>query len=366
MGEDLKQLPLHNIHEKAGATFGAFAGWSMPLSYPLGVMKEHLHTRSQAGLFDISHMRLVLITGPESSALIARLCPLDPNTLQDGNSKYTFFLNDDAGIVDDLIVTRLGPQRYILVVNAGNADRDVNHIKASADAFDCAIEPLDFVFLALQGPAAADLMTDAGFELDDLSFMQASEPRPGWFISRSGYTGEDGFEFGAPAIDAKAVANELLGDERCQLIGLAARDSLRLEAGLCLHGNDIDETTTPIDATLMWAIPKAVREKGGFVGADALRQAISNGPVRKRVGLRPEGRQPIRTGAELFDQSGNRIGRVTSGGFGPSVGHPVSMGYVTADLAKPEQALLAEVRGKRLPVLVSSLPFIEPNTRRGQ
>lgn len=363
--EGLKQLPLKSLHEDAGATFGPFAGWSMPLSYSDGVMKEHLHAREQAGLFDISHMKLVLVTGPEVSDLVARLCPVDPQALQDGSSKYTLFLNEKAGIIDDLIVTRLGPNRYILVVNAGNADRDVSHIKKNAADFDCIVEPLDFVFLALQGPAAADLMAKAGFDLDDLYFMQATEPRPGWFISRSGYTGEDGFEFGAPASDAEEVAQQFLQDERCHLVGLAARDSLRLEAGLCLHGNDIDETTTPLEAALMWAIPKSVRQEGTFIGADALRQAISEGAAQKRVGLKPDGRQPVRAGAELFDEDENSVGRVTSGGFGPSVGHPVSMGYVRTDLAKTGTQLLAEVRGKRLPITVSALPFTPPRTRRG-
>ena len=363
--DGLKQLPLKPLHEDAGATFGAFAGWSMPLTYADGVMKEHLHTREQAGLFDISHMKLVLVTGPEVSDLVARLCPIDPHALQDGSSKYTLFLNDKAGIIDDLIVTRLGPNRYILVVNAGNADRDVSHIKTNAVDFDCLVEPLDFVFLALQGPAAADLMAKAGFELDDLYFMQATEPRPGWFVSRSGYTGEDGFEFGAPASDAEEVARQFLEDDRCRLVGLAARDSLRLEAGLCLHGSDIDETTTPLEAALMWAIPKSVRQEGAFIGADALRQAISEGAAQKRVGLKPDGRQPVRAGAELFDDDGNSVGRVTSGGFGPSAGHPVSMGYVRADLAKAGTQLLAEVRGKRLPITVSALPFTPPRTRRG-
>lgn len=364
-GDGLKQLPLKELHEDAGASFGAFAGWSMPLTYKAGVMKEHLHTRAHAGLFDISHMRLVHLNGPQSAELIARLCPIDPGALHDGNSKYTFFLNEAAGIIDDLIVTRLGPQRYVAVVNAGNAERDLTHVTDHAKAYDCQVEPLDFVFLALQGPDAAALMANAGFELDGLNFMQATEPRPGWFISRSGYTGEDGFEFGAPASDAETVARQLLCDERCQWTGLAARDSLRLEAGLCLHGQDIDETTTPLEAGLMWAIAKSVRATGNFFGADALKQAMEIGAQRKRVGLKPEGRQPVRAGAELFSEDGKKVGQVTSGGFGPSVGHPVSMGYVATDLAKAGTTLLAEVRGKHLPITVSTLPFTSPNTRRG-
>lgn len=368
MGDDskLKQLPLKGLHEKAGATFGGFAGWSMPLTYKAGVMKEHLHTREHAGLFDISHMKLVLITGQQSIEFLERLCPLDVAAMAEGHSKYTFFLNEKAGIIDDLIVTRLGTQRFIAVVNAGNSDRDLAHMQTQASGFDCEIEPLEFVFLALQGPDAASLMTEAGFDLDQLNFMQATEPRPGWFVSRSGYTGEDGFEFGAPTSDAEAVAKKLLSDERCQWTGLAARDSLRLEAGLCLHGQDIDQSTTPLDAALMWAIPKSVRESGTFIGAGALKQAIAAGASQKRVGLKPDGRQPVRAEAPLFDENGNHVGRVTSGGFGPSVGHPVSMGYVSVGLDKPDTALWAEVRGKRVPVTVAPLPFVPPNTRRGK
>lgn len=363
--EDLKQLPLKSLHEAAGATFGAFAGWSMPLSYSLGVMKEHLHTREHAGLFDISHMKLVLITGSQAGGLLSRLCPINPDTMSDSHSKYTFLLNEQAGIIDDLIVTRLGDHRFIAVVNAGNAEGDLRHIIENASGFDCTIEPLDRVFLALQGPDASQLMEMAGFEPGALKFMQAAEPKSGWFTSRSGYTGEDGFEIAVPADEAKVMAENLLADERCQWIGLAARDSLRLEAGLCLHGQDIDQTTTPLDANLMWAIAKPLRETGQFIGADALRTAISNGAGKKRVGLQPDGRQPVRAGAELFDMDGNPAGRVTSGGFGPSVGHPVSMGYVSPELTAPGTALVAEVRGRQVPISVAALPFIPPRTHRG-
>ncbi|MEZ5811580.1 MAG: glycine cleavage system aminomethyltransferase GcvT [Rhizobiaceae bacterium] len=360
-----RQLPLRGLHEKAGATFGGFAGWSMPISYPAGVMKEHLHTREHAGLFDISHMKLIAVEGPQAADLLARLCPLDPLALANGGAKYTFFLNDKAGVIDDLIVTRLGPERFMVVANAGNAARDITHLRDHAGAFDCAVEPLDRVFLALQGPDAADLMVQAGFDLDHLRFMQGAEPRPGWFASRSGYTGEDGFEIGMPAAEAADVAERLLADERCQWVGLAARDSLRLEAGLCLHGHDIDETTTPPEAGLMWAVSKPVREARRFIGADALLEAAAAGPKRRRVGLKPDGRQPVRDGVELFDVTGAPAGRVTSGGFGPSVGHPVAMGYVGADLAAAGTRLEAEVRGRRLPVSVAPLPFVQPRSRKG-
>ncbi len=362
----LRQLPLKKLHEAAGATFGGFAGWSMPLTYKPGVMKEHLHTREHAGLFDISHMKLVLITGLQSAAFLAHLCPIDPDNILDGHAKLTFLLNGEAGIIDDLIVTRLGATRFIAVVNAGNAERDLGHMHHHAAAFDCKIEELEFAFLALQGPDAAALMSMASFDVEDLRFMQAKEPKAGWFVSRSGYTGEDGFELAAPADDVMKLAEKLLADDRCQWVGLAARDSLRLEAGLCLHGSDIDETTTPLDARLMWAIPKALRQTGNFIGADALRLAMENGAKQKRVGLKPDGRQPVRAGAKLYTSDGELAGRVTSGGFGPSAGHPVSMGYVAFELGEPGTALLAEVRDRKIPITVTALPFVSPRTFKGK
>lgn len=363
--QTLSSLPLEDIHQQAGARFGGFAGWSMPLTYPAGVMKEHLHTRVKAGLFDISHMRLFSVAGPDTDRLVARACPLDPASIQVGQSRYTFLLDDRAGIIDDLIVTRLGADRFMVVANAGNAATAEAHLKALAGGLEAKVEPLDRVFLALQGPAAEAALNRAGVATDGLVFMHGVEPRPGWFLTRSGYTGEDGFEIGLPEADARALVAALAGDTDVAWIGLAARDSLRLEAGLCLHGQDIGSDTTPVEAGLMWAIPKPVREAGAFVGADALRAAIAAGARRKRVGLEPEGRQPVRAGAGLFDAKGDPAGQVTSGGFGPSAGHPVAMGYVRADLAQPGTPLFAEVRGNRVPVLVSTLPFTPHRYRRG-
>lgn len=353
-----KKLPLEDIHISAGAKFGAFAGWNMPLTYPAGVMKEHLHTREHVGLFDISHMKLFLVSGSGAAALLAKACPLDAAAMPARQSKLTFFLNDRAGIMDDLIVTRLGDERFMVVANAGNAQADEAHLRDVARDFTATIEPLDRVFLAIQGPEAATVLAEAGINTGGLVFMNGFEPRENWFMSRSGYTGEDGFEIGLPEPDARALVEKLTADERAQWIGLAARDSLRLEAGLCLHGNDIDATTNPVNAALLWAIAKDLRETGTFIGSDALRAAIASGATEKRVGLKPEGRQPVRGGAPLVDSDGNTIGRVTSGGFGPSAAHPVAMGYVRADLAKPGTAkLFAEVRGSRIPVEVAPLPF---------
>lgn len=364
-GDAAATLPLHDLHVAAGAKFGPFAGWSMPLTYPAGVMKEHLHTREHAGLFDISHMKLIEVSGPQAAALLSRTCPLDAAALATGQSKYTFFLDNKAGIIDDLIVTRLGDDRFMVVANAGNADVDVAHLQDAAKSFDAKVEPLERVFLAIQGPEAAAVMDAAGFDTGRLAFMNGFEPKTGWFMSRSGYTGEDGFEIGLPADQARSLVEKLLADGRVMWIGLAARDSLRLEAGLCLHGNDITPDTTPSAAGLMWAISKSVRETGAFFGADALRAAIAAGPAQKRVGLKPQGRQPVRAGAELFDADGTRVGVVTSGGFGPSAGFPVAMGYVSTPLAVPGTALFADVRGTKVPVDVHSLPFTPHRYRKG-
>jgi aminomethyltransferase len=362
---DLLKLPLNDLHEAAKARFGGFAGWNMPITYPLGVLKEHLHTRDKAGLFDISHMKLIQLSGPQAASALARACPFAPEQLNLGQSKYSFLLNDTAGVSDDIIVTRLGDTRYMVVANAGNAAADVAHLTAVAADFDCTVEPLDRVLLALQGPAAEAALTKAGLDLSHLTFMQGVEPREGWFVTRSGYTGEDGFEVAIPLGDALAFAEKLLSDDTVAWVGLAARDSLRLEAGLCLHGNDITPQTNPVEAGLMWAIAKPLRETGTFIGADALRTAINDGAARKRVGLKPDGRVPVRGGTVLVDADSRIVGEVTSGGFGPSVGHPVAMGYVDAALAQPGTEVFADVRGNRVSLSVHSLPFTPHRYRKG-
>ena len=362
---DLKHLPLEDLHVAANARFGAFAGWHMPITYPAGVMKEHLHAREHAGLFDISHMKLIEVEGREAAVFLGRACPFDAAALLPGQSKYTFLLADDAGILDDLIVTRLGEARFMVVANAGNADADIARLRALAEGFDVAVTPLDRVFLALQGPEAWAALSRAGIETGSLTFMTGAEPKPGWFMTRSGYTGEDGFEFGLPEADARALVAKLIEDDRVMWIGLAARDSLRLEAGLCLHGQDITPDTDPASAGLMWAIPKAVRAAGGFIGAEALAAIVARGPAEKRVGLRADGRLPVRGGTPLADEAGNAAGRVTSGGFGPSANHPVAMGYVPAALAAPGTRLFADVRGTRVAVDVHPLPFTPHRYRKG-
>jgi aminomethyltransferase len=364
-GEDTKTLPLEDLHKAAGARFGGFAGWNMPLTYPPGVMKEHLHTREHAGLFDISHMKLFDVAGTGAAALLDRACPLQAGALELSQSKYTFLLTDKAGIIDDLIVTRLAPDRFMVVANAGNAAADEAHLKALARDFDVTVTPLDRVFLAIQGPDAADMLLKVGIETDVLTFMHGLEMRHDWFLSRSGYTGEDGFEIGLPEADARQLVKQLLADPSVMWIGLAARDSLRLEAGLCLHGQDITTETDPASAGLMWAIPKEIRAHGTFVGAESLSEILAKGPAEKRVGLKPDGRQPVRSGTALSDADGKPAGRVTSGGFGPSANGPVAMGYVSAPLAKAGTRLFADVRGTRIPVDVHPLPFTPHRYRKG-
>lgn len=363
--EDLKILPLYHLHEKAGAKFGNFAGWNMPLTYPLGVMKEHLHTREHAGLFDISHMKLILVEGAQAADFLSHALPLDALALKIGQSRYNYLLNENAGILDDLIVTRLGATRYMVVANAGNAEADINELKKRANGFDCVIEPLERVFLALQGPEAADVIAKLGLPGNDLKFMNGLEPKENWFMTRSGYTGEDGFEIAVPIDEAEALATKLLNDPRVTWIGLAARDSLRLEAGLCLHGNDITAATNPIEATITWAVTKSVREKASFIGAGAFLNYLANGVNRRRVGLKPETRQPVRAGAEIFDEYGKLVGKVTSGGFGPSFNGPVAMGYVDSSFMQPGTRLFTEVRGKKIELSVHSLPFVEQRYFRG-
>jgi aminomethyltransferase len=364
-GEDTKTLPLEDLHKAAGARFGGFAGWNMPLTYPPGVMKEHLHTREHAGLFDISHMKLFEVSGPGAAALLDRACPLQAGALELSQSKYTFLLTEKAGIIDDLIVTRLAPDRFMVVANAGNAAADEAHLKALARDFDVTVTPLDRVFLAIQGPDAADMLLKVGIETDVLTFMHGLEMRHDWFLSRSGYTGEDGFEIGLPEADARQLVKQLLADPSVMWIGLAARDSLRLEAGLCLHGQDITTETDPASAGLMWAIPKEIRAHGTFVGAESLSEILAKGPAEKRVGLKPDGRQPVRSGTALSDADGKPAGRVTSGGFGPSANGPVAMGYVSAPLAKAGTRLFADVRGTKIPLDVHPLPFTPHRYRKG-
>lgn len=358
----MKKTPLYTLHEKLGAKMGAFAGYSMPLFYPLGVMKEHAHTREAAGLFDISHMVHIEITGLDACDMIARACPYDAASQNIGEAKYTFFLNQNAGIKDDLIITRLGDKRYLIVANAGCAEKDIAHVKLIANRFDVIVNVMPRGFLALQGPKAVDVLSSLGFDVIKMDFMTGVEPKEGWFLSRTGYTGEDGFEIAMPESESAEFAAKLLANDAVEAIGLGARDSLRLEAGLSLYSQDLTEDISPHEAGLLWAIPKTLREGGVFIGAEALTNRISDGRSRMRVGLKPVERTPVRAGARLEDDKGNDIGLITSGGFGPSVNHPVALGLIA--VSAKEGALFANVRGRKIEMKIAKLPFAPHNYKR--
>ena len=368
---ELNRTPLHDLHLELGGKMVEFAGYHMPVQYPLGVKKEHEHTRAECGLFDVSHMGQVVVRGPEPARALESLVCADIVGLETGQQRYALFTGTEGGILDDLMVVNAGDHLY-LVVNAACKAQDIAHLRTGLGA-EYSVEELDRGLLALQGPKAAAVMERLCPAACELVFMQHGrfeiDGMPVW-ISRSGYTGEDGFEMSVAAEDAERLARRLLAEAEVEPIGLGARDSLRLEAGLCLYGHDIDQTTTPIEAGLIWAIGKARRTGGereaGFIGADIiLHQLQARDHRRKRVGLLGEGRAPVREGAELFDEAGHSLGHVTSGGFGPTVGKPVAMGYVTVEAAEIGNVVYAEVRGKRLPMTVSKAPFVTPGYHRG-
>lgn len=368
---ELHKTPLHDLHVELGGKMVPFAGYSMPVQFPLGVKKEHEHTRAACGLFDVSHMGQVLVTGSEPAKALETLVPADLLGLPEGMQRYTLFTNGEGGILDDLMVVNAGDHLY-LVVNAACKEQDIAHLRTGLGD-DHQVEVLDRGLLALQGPKAAGVMQRLCPDACEMVFMQHDrfeiEGIPVW-ISRAGYTGEDGFEISVPAEQSEALARLLLAEDEVEAIGLGARDSLRLEAGLCLYGHDIDATTTPVEGGLIWAVSKPRRRggerAGGFPGADlVLHQVEAKDHQRKRVGLLGEGRAPVREGAELYDAEDRKIGVVTSGGFGPSVGKPVAMGYVSIDQAAIDTQVFADVRGKRLPMTVTKMPFVTPGYYRG-
>jgi aminomethyltransferase len=345
-----------------------FAGYEMPVHYPPGILKEHLHTRGQAGLFDVSHMGQAMLIGPEhatTAAALETLLPADICNLKAGQQRYSQLLNDSGGIIDDLMVTRPNSEnddgRLLLIVNAARKEVDYAHIAARLPAGVHLLPIAERALLALQGPAAARILGELCPQAPRLSFMQAASVRVGpldCHVSRSGYTGEDGFEISVAAEHAEALWRLLLKDEAVRPIGLGARDTLRLEAGLCLYGHDIDETTSPVEAALAWSLQKRRRSEGGFPGANRIRAELASGPRRKRVGIRPDGRAPARDGTQILAPLGDDLGVITSGGFGPSVGAPIAMGYVAADRAEVGTPVNLMVRGKALTATVAPLPFV--------
>jgi aminomethyltransferase len=370
--ESLARTPLYNLHLELGARMVPFAGYEMPVQYPSGIIKEHNHTRTHAGLFDVSHMGQVRLSGAGAAAALETLVPVDIIDLPAGNQRYTLFTNEQGGILDDLMVVNSGDDSLFVVVNAACKQQDITHMQQHLSG-RCTVEELtDRALLALQGPAAAAVMARLAPETSRMIFMnhgQINLVGVPCLISRSGYTGEDGFEISVPAEKAEELARLLLTQPEVAPIGLGARDSLRLEAGLCLYGHDIDTTTTPIEGSLLWALSKPRRRDGarpgGYPGAEVIFQQIEKGVARKRVGLLPQGKMPVRDGAELVDASGRKVGKVTSGGFGPTLGGPVAMGYVETALAAIGTPLSAIVRGKPVPVIVAKTPFVPQRYYRG-
>tara|TARA_R110001592_G_scaffold321037_1_gene599356 strand:+ start:96279 stop:97406 length:1128 start_codon:yes stop_codon:yes gene_type:complete len=368
---DLKVTPLKELHLELGARMVPFAGYDMPVQYPAGIKTEHLHTREHAGLFDVSHMGQVVITGEGIAKALEALVPVELETLGINKQTYALFTNDRGGILDDLMIVRWAEDCFFLVVNAACKEQDLEHLRNNLPGFD--IEYLERQgLLALQGPAALEVMAKLAPEARELVFMtgaRATLAGVDCYITRSGYTGEDGFEISVPAESAELLARKLLSFDRVKAIGLGARDSLRLEAGLCLYGHDLDTETTPIQASLLWSISQSRRaggnKAGGFPGADIIFNEQANGAVRKRVGLKVEGRAPVREGAEIVNAEGVQIGVVTSGGFGPSLDAPLAMGYVAAEYAAVGTQLSAMVRGKARPVTVEKMPFIPQRYYRG-
>jgi aminomethyltransferase len=367
----LKSTPLDGLHRARGAKMVPFAGYSMPVNYALGVLKEHLHTRTAAGLFDVSHMGQAELIGSDAARALEMLVPGDIQGLAPGHVRYTLLTTPEGGIIDDLMVTRVAESadRLFLIVNAACKDGDFAHIESLLKGRATLARHDDAALLALQGPQAAAVLARFIPEAATMPFMTSRaakfdggpEGMPKGVsvrLFRSGYTGEDGYEISVPAAGAVSVAERLLGQAEVQLIGLGARDSLRLEAGLCLYGSDIDLTTTPVEAALSWVIGKRRREAGDFPGATRILAQLKDGPSRRRVGIRPLGRAPARAHTEVRDANGRKIGEITSGGFGPSVNGPIAMGYVESAFAAVGTPLTLIVRGQGQPAEVAPLPFV--------
>ena len=367
---DLKQTPLHALHLELGARMVPFAGYEMPVQYKAGLIKEHQHTREEAGLFDVSHMGQVRLRGDNAASAIETLVPVDVVGLAEGCQRYALFTNENGGIMDDLMITNAGDHLFV-VVNAACKAQDIAHMQKNLGS-GVEIEVLDRALLALQGPAAAEVLARFAPDCAGMIFMTAATLEidgAECFVSRSGYSGEDGYEISIPNDAADRIARLLLDQPEVEAVGLGARDSLRLEAGLCLYGHDLDNETTPVEASLLWALSKTRRadgeRPGGYPGADIILRQQVEGVSQKRIGLLGQSRVPVREGAELVDADGRVIGRVTSGSFGPTVGAPIAMGYVETGFAGADTELFAMVRGKPLVMTVVKMPFVPQGYYRG-
>jgi len=367
----LLHTPLDVLHRELGAKMVPFAGYDMPVHYPAGIIKEHVHTRQAAGLFDVSHMGQVVIDGAGSTAMLESLVPVDVQALGADRATYAVFTNDQGGVLDDLIITRWGPERFFLVVNAGCKAQDIAHLRAHLTGQTLTVLE-DRALLALQGPAARDVMRELYPPAAELVFMQGCHGEidgEAVYISCSGYTGEDGFEISVPARAAEGLARRLLAFAQVEAIGLGARDSLRLEAGLCLYGHELTTAIDPVQAGLQWSISKARRadgpRSGGFPGAAVIFERMANKPALARVGLRVDGKRPVRDGQAVVDMSGREVGTVCSACYGASAGGPIAMAYIARELSAPGTPLQVGVRDKLLPVTVTALPFVPQRYYRG-
>jgi aminomethyltransferase len=372
--EVLRQTPLHAEHVRLGARMVPFGGYAMPVQYPTGIIAEHLWTRDSAGLFDVSHMGQAVLAGPDhatTARALEAVVPADILSLKPGRQRYSQILNEEGGIIDDCMIARpadpAADGRVLLVVNASRKEADYQHLRMVLPE-TVRLDPLeDRALLALQGPGAEAVLSRLAPGAAAMVFMEARELAVDGIpahVTRSGYTGDDGYEISLPADAASRLWRTLLSDPGVKPVGLGARDSLRLEAGLCLYGHDINQETSPVEAALTWSIQRRRREEGGFPGQIRIAQEITEGPLRQRVGLLPEGRMPAREGSDILDMQGELVGKVTSGGFGPSVGGPVAMGYVVREFAAAGTPLTLVVRGKPIPATVVDLPFISHRYRR--
>ena len=375
MTQSLRKTPLNALHREFGAKLTEFAGYEMPVQYRLGILGEHQHTRKKAGLFDVSHMGQVILSGQsyeETALALEKVLPMDVLGLEIGRQRYGFLTTDEGGILDDLMFSNRGDHIFV-VLNAACKDSDIKYLRSLLEPNISIKEIENRALIALQGPASEAVLGKYHPQIKNMKFMDVEtltiDGAECW-ISRSGYTGEDGFEISIPAEAAEPITRSILSNQNVEFIGLGARDSLRLEAGLCLYGHDIDQATTPVEASLTWAIQKARRSNGsrasGFIGSEIILKQLAGGTNKKRVGLLPQTRAPMREGVEIFatETSKEAIGKITSGGYGPTVGYPIAMGYINSQFANSEDDLFGELRGKRVPVKVSNLPFVPLNFKR--
>lgn len=360
-----KRTPLYDLHVELGGKMVDFAGWEMPVQYPMGIMGEHKQCREKAALFDVSHMGQVILRGDNVGEKLETLCPQAFATLKEGKARYGFFTNDDGGIMDDLIVSNAG-DHYFVVVNAALRHQDIPHMQANLDGVEVT-EIFDRALVAVQGPSAEEVVGNLCPAASELKFMETTVAEIDGVecrISRLGYTGEDGYEISIPEADAIRISKLFLAHDDCEPAGLGARDSLRLEAGLCLYGNDIDQSTSPVEASLGWAMQKRRKEEGGFPGAARIQKELAEGAAKKLVGIKPEGRAPARAGVEVQTPEGDSIGAITSGSFGPTVGGPVAMGYVATEHSAAGTKVNLIIRGKAQPAEIVALPFVTQNYKR--